>query len=124
MKHLLLSVVIFIFFAFTTELAVAEISGNDLLLKCRQGSSTSAADVVAAADAMYCAGYIVGSLDQLEDFQNRGGVHRICIPQKVTVGQEVDIIRNYLLSHPEIRQAMASRLIDVAFLAAFPCPHG
>lgn len=73
----------------------------------------------------YCGGYIVGVVDGL--FVPDGGWARnnICIPVGgASTHQIIDVVRNYLRAHPEVRHYTAASIISVAVKQAFPCDSG
>ena len=60
-------------------------------------------------------GYVMGVADGLE---NDG---TLCYPSKVTVGQVVQVAKNYLSLHPEGWNNLASDAIEASFLAPWRC---
>ena len=44
-----------------------------------------------------------------------------CAPESITIGQSVDIVRNFLANNPQIRHMSAAVLILAAIFATWPC---
>jgi hypothetical protein len=86
-------------------------SGNDLWAQCSGNS-----DYLSGL----CRGYVTGIADAMT---NVAGIYgrRACIPMPVTVGQTVDVVKQYLGQHPEQRHYTASYLVAQALAEAFPC---
>jgi hypothetical protein len=61
----------------------------------------------------YFDGYVLGVLDLTKD--------RRCIPERVEMGQTLDVIKNYLNDHPEELHLPASDLVLKAIQMAWPC---
>ena len=51
----------------------------------------------------------------------KSGKHGICGPESSIQGQTVDVVRNYLDSHPENRHLPATGLIILALRDVWPC---
>ncbi len=64
----------------------------------------------AALDAMLFMGYVCGVLD----------ASRMVLPEGVTAGQVIEIVANFLKTHPELRHKTASSLVELAFAEKFP----
>jgi hypothetical protein len=84
-------------------------SGNELYTECAAAGESQG----------FCGGYIaaiadVGSKVPVADVM-------ICPSAKVTVGQVVDIVKQYLAVHPERRRFSASSLVANALADEFPC---
>ncbi len=77
-------------------------SGNDLYQWCGQS---------ALAEQELCTGYIVGQLRR-----------RHCVPEKVPIKKVVDVVKKFLVEHPEKRRGSASVIVAVAVGDAWPCP--
>jgi hypothetical protein len=67
-----------------------------------------------------CYGYIVGIADAMGGGASVHGLPA-CIPPSVTVGQTVNIVKQFLTSHPEMRHRGAGEIVAQAFVDAFPC---
>ena len=61
-----------------------------------------------------CAGYVIGISDRIN-----GEV--ACIPDGVTSGQAVSIVKKYLKKNPEELHYTAHSLVAFALIKAFPC---
>jgi hypothetical protein len=74
---------------------------------------------VETVNEMFCIGYIEG----IVDMGGMGGKDSpsICVPEKVSGGQVVDIVKKWFVDHPEHRHYAAAGLVDEALSAAFPC---
>jgi hypothetical protein len=68
-----------------------------------------------ASKVGYCIGFTVGVTDTL------GGEGKICVPERPTEGQAVDVVMNYLRANPEKRRLSAWSLARAALQQAFPC---
>lgn len=88
--------------------AAAEGSGNQLLAECLEPHSVFGYS--------YCLGFISGAADTLVFHTND-----VCVPEKVTRGQTMDIVVRYLQAHPEIRHYASTTLAKAALMEAFPC---
>jgi Rap1a immunity proteins len=69
-----------------------------------------------------CQGYIPGAF-----FQAMGLLPAkvaTCKDRNVTAGQLVDVVKNFLVAHPEQRQYGAADLVTTALTSAFPCQPG
>jgi hypothetical protein len=91
-------------------------SGNQLYEHCAGPQKNS------ALEQGICGGYITGVSDAQETI---GGTipaaHIVCVPQEVTVAQEMAIVTRYLEDHPEKRHYSAASLVLSALLVSFPC---
>ena len=61
----------------------------------------------------YFDGYVLGVLDLTQD--------RLCIAERVTMGQVLEVVRKYLKDHPEELHLRASDLVIKALQTAWPC---
>lgn len=96
----------------TAEQVGVYFSGNALHDVCTSTAPT---------DMNRCHGYIMGVADalaQVDDFI----AYRSCIPMAVRSDQLRDVVKQWLVAHPETRQNTAPSNIAAAFQAAFPCP--
>lgn len=82
--------------------------GNELHKNCSGGE----------AERFACLMYIMGAIDVMD---SRPDLQAGCRPPGVLVGQSVDIVRKYLVVHPEVRHISAVALIWQALAEAFPC---
>ena len=92
------------------------LTGNELHWRC------SGSDPV---DRVLCMGYISGAASVLIDVdpfiaRPTGTGTRLCVPQ-VPLGQMVDVVKVYLVAHPEKRHEAAWALVSFALREAFPC---
>ena len=83
-------------------------SGNDLHKDIHDSSPQS---------NMYALGYIVGVTDAFIGTA-------ICIPQGVSQGQLMDVVKNFLNRAPQARNLPANVLVMVAVEEHWPCPKG
>ncbi len=95
-------------------------SGNDLLHDCQQPEMSSAG---------VCIGYILGVLDMINTEQNSGRSREslsqggdVCLPPTIDGWQVRDVVKKYLVDHPEARSLHASRLVWRAVVKAWGCP--
>jgi hypothetical protein len=68
-----------------------------------------------------CRGYIFGVYDLLEN-QRLGTGRPYCIKNKVQGQQIVDVVKNHLAAHPEMRGYGAAFLVTESLFQAF-CPN-
>ena len=104
-KHL---VVFAALFWSTTSLAQGFLHGDDLYKSCKMADET--------LERTTCIGFIIGAVDALTK------THEICLPKDVVGKEVVDIVINYLLSHPETRANAAATEIDAA-LKRYRCKN-
>ena len=88
-------------------------NGNELYRHCKNEQMESAAQSNAGSDL--CLGYILGTYDAA------GKNYAICIPVGVTTDQLKNVVRDWLLIHPEKRDLPAAGLVLDALLQQFPC---
>jgi hypothetical protein len=87
-------------------------TGNSLLQRCT--------DPVGSAQA--CMAYTGAIADAMSGHDLVHGL-RACVPVGITRGKVVDIVKAYLVAHPELRHYAASVLAARAFQEAWPCPQ-
>jgi len=91
-------------------------TGNEMLSECRNAenpaNSTTATEYL---NYSFWLGQINGVLDTMLYYR------MICLPDRVTVGQNLSIVMKYLRDHPKELHKEASYLIIQAFAEAFPC---
>lgn len=63
-------------------------------------------------------GYIGGAHDAWRAFKF------YCSPRNATLGQMTDVVKMYILAHPEFRHFDADVLVSQALRNAWPCPPG
>ena len=61
----------------------------------------------------YFDGYVLGVLDLTQE--------RLCIAERATMGQVLEVVRKYLKDHPEELHLRASDLVIKALQTAWPC---
>jgi hypothetical protein len=95
-------------------------SGNDLLHDCQQPEMSSAG---------ICMGYILGVLDMINTEQNSGSSEvrlstneMVCLPPTIDGWQIRDVVKKYLVDHPEERNLHAAQLVWKAVVKAWGCP--
>jgi len=127
MKHVLWAVAL-VWVIGNTEPAYAEGNGHDLLRQCTQavnamGGSGTEPNTVNYMDAGQCMGLVDGFAGAAAFYESQAGAPRaICFPADgLTMGQSVQMVRQYLESHPEQLHESATVLIFGAFLANYPC---
>ena len=86
--------------------------GNELHKTCQTDLSNSE---YAVFNSGFCLGYISGAHEAL------GGPPLTCEPDGVNRNQIVDIVKKYLVEHPEKRHEHSVKLIMEALENAFPC---
>jgi Rap1a immunity proteins len=91
-------------------------SGSDLLHDCQEPQMSSAG---------ICAGYILGVLDALAIRQNSGGTvskfESVCFPSVLDGWQIANVVKKYLVAHPEAGNLQASQLVLRAALKTWGC---
>lgn len=88
-------------------------SGNRLWESCREDSISR--------DVGYCLGYLMGSVDSWEQMRRPGSTAAICLPERVTIGQIADVVRNELRERPETRHLPAQQIVINSLARRFPC---
>jgi len=118
MKYLLMIVLLFSFGQASAAIPSYK-GGNDLLEYCYEIETASD---FGTFNAGMCAGYILGAIDADRSLGSVWGVTAIyCVPDGVTVGQLVKIVRKYLLEYPEELHQVAAGLVIVAIAEVYPC---
>jgi hypothetical protein len=64
-----------------------------------------------------CGGYI----EAIANAYNPINAYIACEPPRISTGQAVDVVKQYLATHPEQRYKPAWSLVMVALAEAFPC---
>ena len=88
--------------------ALAMENGKVLLEDCLQPAGSSGRD--------YCLGYVTGIANALQLV-----VGDVCVPEKKTRRQVVNVAVRYLQAHPERGHHLAAALVRAALVEAFPC---
>lgn len=95
-------------------------SGNDLLHDCEQPEMSSAG---------VCIGYILGVLDMISTEQDSSRAEErlskdgdVCLPPTIDGWKVRDVVKKYLVDHPEARNLHASRLVWMAVVKVWGCP--
>jgi hypothetical protein len=95
-------------------------SGSDLLHDCEQPEMSSAG---------VCTGYILGVLDMIYTEQDSSRAEErfskdgdVCLPPTVDGWKVRDVVKKYLVNHPEARNLHASRLVWMAVVKVWGCP--
>ncbi|MBC8267155.1 MAG: hypothetical protein H8E36_00205 [Rhodospirillaceae bacterium] len=116
MSRIVIALVIGLFEISTAEAGYKE--GNDIHRHCSQQESEFYTGV--------CLGYITGAVDVLSDAKFAGafindfeiGCWSIA---EIELGQLIDIVKKYLVDHPEERHNIATLIVLSAIREAFPC---
>lgn len=82
-------------------------SGNELHLLCSSANGQ---------EQVLCMGFVSGVFDTMRSL----GIKCPNV-EHVTVGQSVDVVKNYLTANPSIRHFTATRLVMLALNQAFSC---
>ena len=90
-------------------------SGNELWNAC------GADEQKEPVKAIFCTSYIIGAGETFQVLQAANRLSYYCIPDKVTNGQAVDVVKLYLRDHPETRKYHAPTLVMLALKEKFPC---
>ena len=106
----LIAVVLLGFVPSEAEAAAAWINGNELWTWCQKTVGKNFEPLGAGS----CSGFIAGVLDALNGSS-------MCVPESVTRGQQIDVVRLYLGAHPEQRHYGGAVLVAMAFQEKFPC---
>jgi hypothetical protein len=80
------------------------VNGNELYEMCSKQSTA----------AVQCVGYVEGIADA-DETSARISDWRWCMPAKVAAGQLVDVVVQYIFSHPSIWELNAAPLVVAAF---------
>jgi Rap1a immunity proteins len=100
---------------FLVSEAKAYVSGNELWVACEAAEGKGS--VMDAA----CGMYVLGTVDTVRVLHDSKQITYYCIPDNVTNGQLVDVVKLYLRNHPENRQYAGPTLIMMALKEKFPC---
>lgn len=98
--------IIAITLALASTAASAEFYDGNELFKHMQGD---------ANNRVLAIGYVAGVFDL-----GRGEFH--CAPERVSLGQAYDIVRQSMTDRPSIRHMDASILVSAALMDVWPCP--
>lgn len=96
--------------AFSTNIYAGYFDGNMLYERC----ATKEENPDYYLNISSCRGYIIGVADAYDGYS-------FCIPNRVNIGQNSDIVMKYLHDHPEDRHQDAHVLTAYALSVAFPC---
>lgn len=112
-----------------SPLSAEPLTGNELLTICEQRDQL--------AQQGFCTGYILGALEGIkwgvsmpliqigqetnEADSNGNVLLGYCMPGEATLGQQRDVVVQFLLQNPSTRHGSARTIIQNAFKAAFPC---
>jgi hypothetical protein len=113
MKPLLTSaILVALLMSGLAEAGTAFLDGNRLLEYCAAPRGT--------LQFGFCAGHIAGVADAMTSYGGLGE-YRACIPDRVQVGQAVEVVIQNLRVNPSKRHLTASSLTAEALTEAFPC---
>lgn len=117
MKKLAIS---FIFAQIVSTPVWSQENGNDLHEQC---SDTSVA--VRFGCSSFISGYFSGIRSSRFFYSRKYNEDRpiFCIPNEVTLGQIVDIVRKDLRDFPEIRNRPTDDVLTLIISSKFPCKH-
>ena len=112
-----------------SPLSAEPLTGNELLTICEQTDQL--------AQQGFCTGYILGALEGIkwgvsmplflmgqktnEADSNGDVLLGYCMPGEATLGQQRDVVIQFLMQNPSTRHGSARSLIQDAYKAAFPC---
>jgi hypothetical protein len=100
------------------EAQIAPISGNNLYSYC--GPHTAAKPTDQWLLGGTCMGYVTAIMDALSSGNSVNGF-RACIPANADMNQTVDVVKMFIVEHPEKRHLVAAGLVAEALARAFPC---
>ena len=86
--------------------------GNDLYAKCNSPYATM--------NWFMCLGYVECISDALGSGSSING-YTACMPAGASAGQAMDVVKQFLTAHPELRHFIAAGLVASALANAFPC---
>jgi hypothetical protein len=92
--------------------------GNELLEDC---TAVSRGNPSGNFGPEWCYGFIMGSHETRQLSVIAPSLVTGCVPEEVTVGQEISIVVKYLREHPEKLHYPGSVLVNIALNEAFPC---
>lgn len=121
MSHFKAALLILAFIFSASMIAVEQstssaFDGNQLLPKCQAAIGSMDGIVWKNTDEAWGAG-ICGGLVAGIGYASA----LVCLPDGVTIGQQVRVVVKYLNDHPEQLQHDERNLIDVALASSFPC---
>lgn len=88
------------------------VTGNDLHDWCQSGDSP---------DQAFCTGYIMGAVHGVQIGQFSTTNCFFSTAEGSTTEQWVDVVKAYMVDHPELRQKQAIALVGAAMNESFPC---
>ncbi|MFZ5488877.1 MAG: Rap1a/Tai family immunity protein [Pseudomonadota bacterium] len=65
--------------------------------------------------SLYWDGFIVGAINAYQDN------HEMCIDSHMTIGQDVQIVLNYMAQNPTVWGARPEAIVEAAMALTFPC---
>ena len=111
MRPSFLAIVMFVIAVFYGNAAKADFqNGNSLLKHC-------------ITDHLFSQGYCLGFIAGVADVMLTNPIYgfRACVPERVVLGQVVDVVVNNLKNSPEKRHFTAHSLVASYLSQAFPC---
>lgn len=96
------------------------LTGNDFIGYCNKDAVS---DQTSFLHFGLCLGYIKGLGDGLSilQLQPPRNFATICIPPNATIGQQKDVVMDYIQKNPSIRHEIISVLAISAWRSAWPC---
>ena len=95
--------------------AMAFYDGNKLYNYCNAA--------MGEPELLFCQAYIAAMADAMGGTNTIFGF-RACMASSATLAKAVDVTKQFLTAHPEIRHHEAAWLVAQAFAQAFPCQNG
>lgn len=103
--------------------------GKKLLRQCetivnyKEGKDISKLTIADTEEAMYCLGYIQGTMDMNHFYQTSIGDNAMfCLPNKeINNTEAAKLVIKYMREHPESLREEESFLVQSAFSERFPC---
>jgi len=96
-------------------------TGTQLLEYCKDAIDVTDHDGHDYLNAGFCMGYINGIAENTVFLQDTLKKPLFCIPNEVTLGQEIMVVVKFLEDHPENLNQKSLYLAMEALFRAFPC---
>jgi hypothetical protein len=106
-------------FGLSSETKASYKNGNQLYKICTEGANPK--DSPAFYQNGYCQAYLMAAVDMIEHQKYVINGEKVCIPDEVTGGQLVDVVRSWLDRNPQHRHFTAASLVVFIYREAWPC---
>jgi hypothetical protein len=122
----ILATIVFIVLVGLSSNSRAKNPDGEALLRNCSAAALSDPNSEQMALGFHCLGLVQGVINTHQFYQAKfkNRAPWVCIPETgITNGQGAEIVRKYLVNHPEQRSKDSSLLVTLALLNTFPCPR-